>query len=87
MPARVGIPDREKPAPENKVLHRPITDFMLFAQEPHYAELADVLEQWREWTGAGKALQLAEDMIPYKTSKPGRTAGRKERKTGKQSNR
>ncbi|HEY9174608.1 MAG TPA: hypothetical protein VI136_20170, partial [Verrucomicrobiae bacterium] len=76
-----------RPAPENKVLHRPITDFALLAQEPHLAELADVLNQWREWTGAGQAMQLTEAVIPYKTAKAGNTAGRKERKQRRESNR
>jgi adenine-specific DNA-methyltransferase len=64
-----GPEEPAKPTPQNKQLHYPITNFTLFAQEPHDRELADTLELWREWCGEGKAMQLAEDPIPYRTGK------------------
>lgn len=81
-----GPEETARPAPQEKVRHHAITDFVLLAQEPHHAELGDMLEQWREWTGAGQALQLAEAVMPYKAPKPGKQAGRKEHKQRKQLN-
>jgi adenine-specific DNA-methyltransferase len=61
-----------KPLTEETPLHRIIRDFSLFTQEPYRGELNDVLEQWREWVGEPKIVQLSETSVPYKTNKPGR---------------
>ncbi|MDD4888806.1 MAG: site-specific DNA-methyltransferase [Phycisphaerae bacterium] len=38
--------DTAKPSPANTRQHHPISDFALSAQEPHEADLVDVLKQW-----------------------------------------
>jgi adenine-specific DNA-methyltransferase len=44
--------------------HLPIKDFVLFAQEPYQGELKAALQQWNEWAGEEKFLQLAESSSP-----------------------
>jgi hypothetical protein len=38
-------------------------NFGLIVQEPYRGELHDLLEQWMEWTGEAKFLQLAETSV------------------------
>jgi adenine-specific DNA-methyltransferase len=57
-------------------LHQPIKDFVLFAQEPYHDELETSLQEWNEWTGERKFLQLAEGSLP-KLQKPKRSSAKK----------
>ncbi|MGD0022956.1 MAG: site-specific DNA-methyltransferase [Smithellaceae bacterium] len=58
-----------KPTPKQKNRHQTIADFALIAQEPYEGEFANVLEQWMDWNGESKVLQLCEDPVPYRTGK------------------
>ncbi len=44
--------------------HQPIKDFALFVQEPYQGELKASLQQWSEWAGEEKFLQLTESSSP-----------------------
>jgi adenine-specific DNA-methyltransferase len=72
-----GLDETAKPLPKALARHLLIRDFTLFAQEPYRGELHSILEQWREWLGEGKALQLCETPPAYKTHK---AIGRKARR-------
>lgn len=54
-----------KQQPKVLAPHQAIKDFWLFALEPYHDELHELLEQWREWTGKPKVLQLAEAWPTY----------------------
>ncbi len=56
--------------------HHLISDFTLFAQEPYQGELKAALQEWSEWAGEKKLLQLAESSSP-KFEKPKRSITRK----------
>lgn len=66
-----GSEEIEKPSPRPRAQHQVIKDFNLFAQQPYHGELHDLLEQWMEWVGESKVLQLSETPPPYRT-KPGK---------------
>jgi adenine-specific DNA-methyltransferase len=55
-----------KSMPKAVVPHRVIKDFALFAQEPYRGELDGILDQWKEWLGEKKILQIHEKPSQYK---------------------
>jgi adenine-specific DNA-methyltransferase len=55
-----------KPIPQKTPRHRIIRDFTLFAQEPCQGELDRLLEQWKEWLGEAKNLQIHETGPQYR---------------------
>ncbi len=65
-----GPEETAKPTPKQKNSHQPIADFALIVQEPYEGDLADALEQWMEWNGESKILQLSEEPVPYRTGNP-----------------
>jgi adenine-specific DNA-methyltransferase len=65
-----GPEETAKPIPKQKNRHQTIADFALIAQEPYEGDLADVLEQWTDWNGESKVLQLSEEPVPYRTGRP-----------------
>lgn len=63
-------PDQiEKQPPKKVSRHHIINDFTFFAQEPCHAELDSLIEQWAQWLGATKPLQLHETGPHYKVHK------------------
>ncbi|MGO8839017.1 MAG: site-specific DNA-methyltransferase [Limisphaerales bacterium] len=65
-----GPEETAKPTPKQRNHHQIIADFALIAQEPYTGNFADMLEQWTDWNGETKVLQLSENPVPYRTSKP-----------------
>lgn len=64
-----GPEETAKPTPKKQNQYHPITNFALLAQEPHEADLFNVLEQWREWNGESKIMRFDEGAIPARTEK------------------
>jgi len=72
-----GPDETAKLLPKEVVQHRVIKDFTLFAQEPYHGELDGILDQWKEWIGEPRALQIREPSLPYKTEKAKRRKSRR----------
>ena len=64
-----GSEETTKPLPKAATSHRAINDFVLIAQEPREGDLDGILEQWGEWNGENKVMQLAETPPPYSIGK------------------
>lgn len=68
-----GPDEIEKLATKPRVEHRIIKNFSLLVQQPYHGELHGVIEQWTEWIGGPKVLQLSETPTPY-TIQPAKKA-------------
>lgn len=71
-----GPEETAKPLAKNKSQHQAITDFALIAQEPTGGDLADILENWSEWNGESKVMQLSEAPVAYTVGKPKKSRSR-----------
>jgi hypothetical protein len=59
----------EKPFLKKATRHRLIKDFAFLVQEPSQGELDSLLEQWAEWLGETKLLQIHEKGPEYRVHK------------------
>jgi adenine-specific DNA-methyltransferase len=64
-----GSKEPAEPPPQEATGHRLVNDFALLAREPYLGGLDALLEQWTEWIGETRVMQVCEAPGLYKTGK------------------